>query len=172
MDRPGPAQPGDLALEQCHDDAMDATGPTLRTPDPGDVLVAATVAGALSGIPSTVFAILARRSPLEAARAAGALLGKPSLWRGAVAHAAISIVWTWLLAAVLPDRDRPALSAVDGAVAGGAVAALDLGVIGRRVPAIRELPAIPQVADHLAFGAVAALVLDQRRRRRRPFSAT
>lgn len=151
---------------------MDTAGVTARTPDPGDVLVAAAVAGALSGIPSTAYAIVARRSPLEAARAAGTLLGKPSLWRGAVAHAAISIVWTWLLAAVLPERDRQALSAVDGAAAGGAIAALDLGVIGRRVPAIRALPVAPQVADHLAFGALAAVVLDQRRRRRRPFSAT
>ncbi len=81
-------------------------------------------------------------------------------------------MWAWLLAAVLPEREHPSLSAVDGAVAGGAIAVLHLGAIGRRVPTIRELPALPQVADHLAFGAVAALVLGQRRRRRRPFSAT
>ena len=145
---------------------MDTAGLTVRTPDPGDVLAAAAVAGALSGVPSTAYALVTGRSPLEAARAAGALLGRPGLWRGAVAHAAISIVWTWLLAAVLPEREQPALAAVDGAVAGGAIAALDLGLIGRRVPAIRALPAGPQVADHLAFGALAALVLDQRRRAR------
>jgi hypothetical protein len=35
-----------------------------------------------------------------------------------------------------------------------AIAALDLGFIGRRLPAIRWLAIAPQVADHLAFGMV------------------
>ena len=33
-------------------------------------------------------------------------------------------------------------------------AALDLGVVARRYPAIRALPQGPQWADHLLFGAV------------------
>jgi hypothetical protein len=49
-----------------------------------------------------------------------------------------------------------------GAVAGAAIAALDLGVVGRRVPAIAELPSAPQVADHVVFGAVVGALLTRR----------
>lgn len=142
--------------------ALPASDPTWA----GDVLVAAAVAGVLSGAPSTAHALATGRSPLAAAWAAGVLLGRPSLVRGAVAHAAISIVWTAILAAALPRRTDPVAGAAEGAGAGLAIAALDLGVIGRRVPAIRELPAAPQVADHLAFGALVGLVLARRQARR------
>jgi hypothetical protein len=51
-----------------------------------------------------------------------------------------------------------------GLAGGAAIAALDLGLlahgpIGRRWPLIRALPVGPQVADHLAFGAIAGAVL-------------
>jgi hypothetical protein len=46
-----------------------------------------------------------------------------------------------------------------GALAGLAIAALDLGVAGRRFPRIPALPVLPQLADHAAFGAVAARLL-------------
>ena len=84
------------------------------------------------------------------------MIGKRSLPRGLAAHAAITLWWTAVLAAVLPRR-RPV---IEGTVAGLAIAALDLGVIGRRYPAIRELDAMPQVLDHIAFGVVAAKALD------------
>jgi hypothetical protein len=45
-----------------------------------------------------------------------------------------------------------------GAASGLAIAALDLGVIGRRVPAIRRLPLAPQLADHALFGAVVGVL--------------
>jgi len=61
---------------------------------------------------------------------------------------------------VLPDRRTVAL----GAAAGLAIAALDLGVIGRRFPRIRALSQAPQVADHLAFGALVGAVVSRRRR--------
>jgi hypothetical protein len=51
-----------------------------------------------------------------------------------------------------------------GVCAGAAIAALDLGLIGRRFARIRALPLAPQVADHLAFGAVVGVVLSARRR--------
>jgi hypothetical protein len=59
---------------------------------------------------------------------------------------------------VLPRGRR----ARTGLVAGAAIAALDLGVIGRRVPAIRALPQLPQWADHLAFGLTVGVVMDHR----------
>jgi hypothetical protein len=122
---------------------------------------AAAVAGVVSGAPSTLVTVAGRRSPRAAVEAAGALVGRPTLVAGALVHTALSLGWATVLAAVLPRR-RPVLA---GAAAGLAIAALDLGTVGRRVPAIRALPVAPQVADHVAFGVVAALVIDRTRRR-------
>jgi hypothetical protein len=109
-------------------------------------IVAAAV---LSGAPSTAWALLTGQDVLASTRAAGTLLGAPSVVRGLAAHVAISAVWGAVLQRT--TRTRP-----QGAVAGLAIAALDLGVIGRRYPAIRRLPALPQVADHVAFGVIAS----------------
>jgi hypothetical protein len=128
---------------------------------PVDVLVAGGVAAVVSGIPSTVHA-LAKRIPLSASTAAaGTLLGKASIIRGLVAHAALSIAWAAALARVLPRRHRIAA----GALGGAAIAALDLGVFARHYPAIRALPHGPQWADHVLFGATVGAVLDARTRR-------
>ena len=59
----------------------------------------------------------------------------------------------------LPHHAEPAW----GAVAGLGIAALDLSVIGRRIPAIRALPQGRQWADHVAFGLAVGLVLQKRR---------
>jgi hypothetical protein len=111
---------------------------------------AGVAAAVLSGAPSTLDALVHRRSPLEAARAAGVILGRPSLARGLAAHAVISLGWGVVLTAVLPRRHAPAW----GALAGAGIYVLDMEVIGRRWPAIRALPRLPQLADHLAFGIV------------------
>ena len=108
------------------------------------------------------------RSPFDAVQAAGTLLlddDAPPRARaaaGVVAHGAISLGWGVVLAAVLPRR-RPA---VWGALAGLAIAGLDLGVLGRRWPRIRALPHVPQVADHVAFGALVGAALSRGARRR------
>ena len=131
-------------------------------------LRAGAIAGVLSGAPSTVHAVATGRSPFDALRAAGTLLLRddaPPRARaaaGVVAHAAISLGWGVVLAAVLPRR-RPA---VWGALAGLAIAGLDLGVLGRRRSHIRALPLAPQVADHVAFGALVGVVLSRGARRR------
>lgn len=122
---------------------------------PWEVAVAAAVAGSLSGAPSTVHALLTGRSPLAAARAAGELLGAQSLARGAVAHAAVSLGWTTVLALVLPPRRRVPW----GAACGLAIGVLDLSIARRRYPAIAALPTAAQLADHAAFGALAAAAL-------------
>ena len=113
------------------------------------------LAGTLSGAPSTIVALLTGRPVTESTRAAGALLGKPGIVRGASAHAAITVLWTAALARVLPARNRAAW----GAAAGLGIAAVDLGVIGRHIPEIRALPLLPQLADHVAFGVIASVVL-------------
>ena len=131
-----------------------------------DGLRAGAVAGVLSGVPSTAYALLAGRDPLEASLAAGTLLLPHEQRRGRLlvaglgAHVAISLGWGVVLARVLPRR--PPLAA--GALAGAAIAGLDLGVLGRRFPAVRRLPLGPQVADHLAYGLVVAAVLQGRSR--------
>jgi hypothetical protein len=52
---------------------------------------------------------------------------------------------------------------VAGALAGLGIAALDLGLVGRRFPRVRALPLAPQVADHLVYGMTVGHVLARRR---------
>ena len=126
-------------------------------------LRAGAVAGALSGVPSTVHAVATGRSPFDALKAAGTLLladdAPPSAQAaaGVVAHSAISLGWGVVLAVVLPRRRTVAW----GALAGLVIAGLDLGVLARRWPRIRALPRAPQVADHVAFGALVGAVVSR-----------
>jgi len=114
------------------------------------------VAAIVSGAPSTAHALATGRDPLEATRAAGAIVvgeDAPPLAQVAAAvpvHLAVSFFWGGVLERALPRRHGAAW----GAVAGLAIAAFDLGVIGRRFPAVRRLPVGPQLADHALFGAV------------------
>lgn len=112
---------------------------------------AGLLGAAVSGLPSTAIT-LARREPLlDGARAAGAIVlpreqRTPVLLAAAVpVHLGLSLGW----AAVLAKTTR---GPVTGLLGGLAIAALDLGVIGRRIPAIRALPQGRQWADHAAFG--------------------
>ncbi|MGH9244714.1 MAG: hypothetical protein ACRD29_10435 [Acidimicrobiales bacterium] len=131
---------------------------------PRDVAVATAVAAVMSGTPSTVYALATGGDPLAATRAAGTLFPgeRPGVVRGAVAHGAVSGFWGALLGVALPRR-RTAWWAM---VAGLGIAAIDLGLVGRHLPAIRALPTAPQVADHLTFGGVFGAVLARRRRDR------
>lgn len=133
-----------------------------------DGLVAGAVAGLLSGAPSTLHALATGGDPLAAARAAGNLLlpagARPAalLAAGAAAHVALSAGWGTVLAMAVRRASLPPV--LTGALAGGAIAAVDLGLVahgpaGRRWPLIRALPVGPQLADHLAFGVIAGAVL-------------
>lgn len=130
---------------------------------------AALPAAVLSGLPSTVYALLTGRDVLEAAAAAGAVVAPRERRRARLivyavpVHAAISLFWSVVLARVLPSTS----TLLFGIAGGGAIATLDLGVFGRRVPAVRSLRQGPQVVDHLAFGAVVGAVVASRRARRR-----
>ncbi|HVK19770.1 MAG TPA: hypothetical protein VM677_00250 [Actinokineospora sp.] len=136
---------------------------------PKDALVAGTVAGCLSGLPSTVWALLTRADPLEATLAAGSILLPRETRRGrllisaVIAHAGLSLGWAQVIDRL--PRGRPIAV---GALAGLAIAALDLGVVGRRFPRVRALPIGPQVADHVAYGVVVALVLRSQSRKALP----
>jgi hypothetical protein len=136
-------------------------------PTTADVLTAAAVAAVLSGAPSTAHALLTRTNPLEASLAAGTLLlpreQRPSrlLPAALVAHAALSLGWAVVLAAVLPRRH----STVAATVAGLTIAAFDLGVVGRRFPRIRRRALVPQVLDHVAYAVTVGAVLEHRHER-------
>ena len=124
------------------------------------------MAGALSGAPSTLHALLTGRSPLDAARAAGNVVlpatapPRRLLAAGALVHLVLSMLWATVISRVLPRRHPIAF----GALAGTAIAGLDLGLVGRHRPRVAALPAVPQVADHIAFGVLAAAVLSRLRR--------
>jgi hypothetical protein len=126
-------------------------------------LRAGAVAGVLSGAPSTAHAVVTGRSPFAAVRAAGTLLlsddrsPRALAAAGVVADGALSLGWGVALAALLPRRHAVAW----GALAGLAIAGLDFGVLARRWPRIRALPTLPQVADHVAYGALVGFVLNR-----------
>jgi hypothetical protein len=112
----------------------------------------------LSGVPSTVWAVLRRQDPLAATRAAGRLLLPDGtdpvalVASAAAAHGALSLGWTAVLSR-LPGG--PVRSVCYGA----AIAALDLGlahaVRGARLGPTADLPVLPQLADHVAFAVIA-----------------
>ena len=130
------------------------------------IIQATAAAALLSGAPSTLDAFRRHREirpvlsyVLEATRAIGTLVppGRPGLLRGAAIHVGISALCGEGLARTLPSRHSMAW----GAGAGLALGVINVGVIGRRFPAIRALPLVPQLADHVAFGVVFAAIVDR-----------
>jgi hypothetical protein len=143
---------------------------TIRAVRPPTDIVAAGLAGAaLSALPSTALSLARGDDVLDGGRAAGAIVLPRErrtpvlLAAGTLVHVTISLGWAAVLAAAIPRGNEPAY----GVAAGLAIAALDLGVIGRRIPAIRALPQGRQWADHVAYGLAVGTVL---RARRQPIS--
>jgi hypothetical protein len=134
-----------------------------------DGLGAGLRAALISGAPSTLDALVGRADPLAAPVAAGTIL-LPSerrtgrlLLASVPVHLTVSSGWAIALTAVLPRHATVAF----GAAAGLAIGVLDIAVIGRWFPRIRALALGPQIADHVAFGAVVGAVV-RRGRERRP----
>lgn len=130
-----------------------------------DGIVAGAVAALVSGAPSTCWALAVGDDPLEATLAAGSIVLPeetrrcPLLAAAVPVHVGLSLGWAVVLARVLPPRKTTVL----GGLAGLGIAALDLGVVGRRLPRVRALPLLPQLADHVAYGLTVGFVLRQRR---------
>ena len=145
----------------------------LRFP-PRDVAWAYVMATVFSGAPSTLHALLTGGDPLEATRAAGAMLlpAASDFWTlfaaAAVVQRGVSLFWTLVFAELLTPRH-----ALAGALAGVvAVALLDLRVIAPLAfPPVAALAFWPQFADHLAWGALLGGTLQWRQRRRRQGAA-
>ncbi|HET7482867.1 MAG TPA: hypothetical protein VFK89_08400 [Actinomycetota bacterium] len=137
-----------------------------------DGVMAGTIAGIASGLPSTLTAIVTGSDPLEATYAAGSMLLPEETDRtrliaaAAVVHGSLSVVWGVVLAQVLPRK----ATVLSGALAGLAIAAVDLGFVGPRFPRVAALRPVPQIADHVAFGVIAGAVVAARRARRAPGS--
>jgi hypothetical protein len=142
-------------------------------PDRGSVLldwlIAGSVATALSGIPSTLYGVLTGADVAEPTRAAGAMLiaansSDPQLFiAAAVVHIAVSFFWAAVLILILPRTF---------VVSGCVLAALLIGMLDLRViapnfyPEVARLPFLPQMADHLMWGACLGLMLRHRWQRR------
>jgi drug/metabolite transporter superfamily protein YnfA len=127
----------------------------------GRVLEAGLWAAALSGAPSTLHALATGRDPLEATLAAGSLLLPQETRRSRLVaaagpvHLGISLVWALVL-----ERAH-VRGATRGALAGAGIAAIGLGTGRALSPRFRSLPLLPQIADHVVYGAIAGAVLDR-----------
>ncbi len=133
-----------------------------------DLSYAWLVATVFSGLPSTLHALLTGADPLEATRAAGAMLVPGTIdtatlvTAAGIMHPAVSLFWTAVFGRLLPAR-HVALWAVAGSAA---VALLDLRVIAPLAfPSVAALPFWPQFADHLMWGALLGGTLQARLRR-------
>ncbi|AKJ30163.1 hypothetical protein [Caldimonas brevitalea] len=122
-----------------------------------DLFYAWLVATVFSGLPSTLHALVRGSDPLEATRAAGKML-LPDVddtftlfAAAALVHPAVSLFWTVVFAALLPRRHVLVWATLGAA----AVAWLDLRIIAPLAfPSVAALQFWPQVADHLAWGAL------------------
>lgn len=140
----------------------------VRTRTPSWVR-AGLAAALLSGAPSTLVAVVRGEDLFASTEAVGAVVfprwrnGWARVAAGAGAHLVISLFWARVLARLLRDNDEAAGTVLAGAAGGAAIAVIDIGGIGRFLPAIRELPAGPVMADHLAYGAIVGYVLHRSR---------
>jgi hypothetical protein len=134
-----------------------------------DVAIAGAWAAVLGGIPSTAWALLTGGDPLQATRAAGAMLIPSSsdsahlIAAAVVVHLAVNYFWAAVLVALLPKRSFLA-SYIAAAVL---IGLLDLKLIARAFfPEVHALPFLLQMADHVAWGAVLGVVRRYRVARR------
>jgi len=136
----------------------------------GDLLAAGWTATLVGGAPSTLYALATGGDPLEATRAAGAMLlpassgAKELVLAAAVVHVCVSFFWAALLVRFLPRR-----RVIPWATAAATIVGLiDLRLIAPVFfPEVADLALGPQMADHLMWGASLGWVLARRRRIRR-----
>ena len=133
---------------------------------PGRAWVRAGLAAAVfSGVPSTLMTLRQGGDIFASTEAVGAVLlprvrnGWARLTAGGVAHVLLSLLWARLLQCALRDQTEGIGAVAAGTACGAAIAAVDLGLIGRFLPPIRALPGHQLLADHLAFGAIVGWVL-------------
>jgi len=129
-------------------------------------LLAGGLAGVIGGIPSTVYLLVTGGDVFESLNAVVAMVAGselPVLQRVAIAgavHFSLSFLWASVLAVLIPRR-APIFGTLVGSVI---IAFLDLKVIAPLYFAeVAALAFIPQLVDHLAWGATVGAVLRARR---------
>lgn len=127
-----------------------------------ELLYAWLAATLLSGVPSTLYALLTGSDALEATRAAGAMINRPgSIAAAALVHSLVSLFWATVLWLLLPYRH----SALWALLASMGIALLDLRIIAPAFfPEVAALAFWPQFADHLMWGACIGLAFEYGRR--------
>jgi hypothetical protein len=134
-----------------------------------ELAIAGGAATLLSGIPSTVYALVTGRDVTAATRAAGAMLiapaaSLPALFAAAaLMHVCVSFFWAAIVIRVLPRS-----AVVPWAIAAAAaIGWIDLRLIAPLFfPEVAELEVAPQIADHLMWGASLGVTLARLRRYR------
>lgn len=128
-------------------------------------LIAGGIAGVVSGIPSTVYLLLTEGDLFASLNALVAMVTSselPVLSRICVAaavHLAVSVFWASVLVLLMPRR-APMIGAL---IASAVIAFVDLKLIAPSFFAeAAALAFIPQLADHLAWGATVGAVLRMR----------
>jgi hypothetical protein len=106
-------------------------------------------------------ALATGRDPLDATLAAGSLLLRRETRRGRLLAAAVPVHLGVSLGWALVLEGARVRGATRGALAGVGIAAVGLGAGRALSPRFRALPLLPQVADHIAYGAIAGAVLDR-----------
>lgn len=121
-----------------------------------DLFYAWGAATVLSGIPSTIYAVVSGADPLEATIAAGAMLlpGEASVAKriaaAALVHPMVSAFWAAAVAYLVPPRHVLSWAVI----ASIAIALLDLRIIAPVFfPDVAALDFWPQLADHVMWGA-------------------
>jgi hypothetical protein len=134
-----------------------------------DLFYAWLLATLLSGVPSTLYALMTGGDPAEATRAAGAMLLRSEtsfeklFLAAAIVHAGVSFFWATALWRALPYH----YTTLWALVASVAIALLDLRLIAPAFfPEVAALAFWPQLADHLMWGACVGLTFQGRRRAR------
>jgi hypothetical protein len=118
----------------------------------------------LSGLPSTAWTFATGGDPLEATRAAGAMLlpHETTTWKlvaaAAVVHPIVSLFWALVLWRLLPRRATLEWALLAAVLIG----LIDLKVIAPAFfPAVAALDFWPQMADHLMWGALFGLTVQR-----------
>lgn len=116
----------------------------------------ALIAGALSGIPSTLHSLVTGRDPLEATRAAGTIALHDHddgrlLLAGCIVHGVLTLAWTAVSRPLVAGRRHRVLG---GAALGLLIGAVDLAIAEWRYPRVARLATLAQLADHATFGAL------------------
>jgi hypothetical protein len=132
-----------------------------------DLLAAGWTATLVGGTPSTLYAFATGADPMEATRAAGAMLIPASsgtvelVLAAALVHVSVSFFWAAILVRILPRRHIMMWASAAAALIG----LVDLRLIAPVFfPEVAGLPLAPQMADHLMWGASLGWVLARRSR--------